>query len=91
MAKYKFVNEDEKKIAFKDLKPGDIFCTFDTSHWYNFGKIVRIPRIKLYSYSPYANSADLLSGTECFVDDNSLVMKYTGTLIFDEKDWTDKK
>ena len=87
MAKYKFVNEDKNNyLTFADLKCGDIFYTV------NYKRITeRILRMKV-SNGIEDNTIDLMSGVICRIDDiYKRVKKYTGTLIFDEKDWTDEK
>ena len=99
MAKYKFVNEDENEnnLTFKDLEHGDIFYVVDKTYLNKFERAFtnsRTPNNLRMKISGYNNKCmiDLLTGIQCEISDvNCKVKKYTGTLIFDEKDWTDRK
>jgi len=89
MAKYKFTNEDENKnkLTFKDLDCGDIFI-ITGKKCFGVGKI---PRMKIAGHNDRC-MIDICTGIQCEIADiNCEVKKYTGTLVFDEKDWTDKK
>ena len=87
MTKYKFVDEDENNyLTFADLKGGDIFYIVSDGETTEKNLWMKI----FYNSCEYA--IDFMVGGACKIDYVHIrVKKYTGTLVFDEKDWTDKK